>query len=347
MTDIHIRKEGRTGRVTLQRPQALNALTWEMVNKIETALDRWRDDEDVALLIIDAAGDRAFCSGGDISNMYDSGMRGDLDYGRRFWRDEYRMNHKMFLFPKPVVTFLQGFTMGGGVGVGCHGSHRIVCNDSQIAMPECGIGLIPDVGGSLLLARAPGRLGEYLGLTGDRLDAGDAIHASFADYYLPQDEWRGLKDALITSGDPGAVDAAAHPAPASRLAAAQTEIDSCFAGETLGDIYRALPADPPATLAHAVKLMARNAPLSMAVATHVIHRVRANPTISNALEQEYRFTYRAVQMGDFIEGIRAAIIDKDRKPKWQHQSWRDVTGNDVLKMTLPLGKDSLQLEETQ
>jgi enoyl-CoA hydratase len=137
--------------------------------------------------VIDAAGDKAFCAGGDIAEMYATGTAGDFDYGRRFWADEYRMNAKLFNFPKPVVTFLQGFTMGGGVGVGCHGSHRIVGDSSQIAMPECGIGLVPDVGGSLILARAPGRLGEYLGTTAARMGPGDAIHAGFADYYIPED----------------------------------------------------------------------------------------------------------------------------------------------------------------
>ncbi|RMD91318.1 MAG: enoyl-CoA hydratase/isomerase family protein, partial [Alphaproteobacteria bacterium] len=164
--EILIRKEGRAGRITLNRPEALNALTWPMVTAIEQALDAWADDDELALIVIDGAGERAFCAGGDIAELYRTGRAGDYDYGRRFWRDEYRMNAKLFHFPKPVVTFLHGFVMGGGVGVGCHGSHRIVCEGSVVAMPECGIGLVPDVGGSLILARAPGRLGEYLGTTG-------------------------------------------------------------------------------------------------------------------------------------------------------------------------------------
>ena len=343
--DIHIRKEGRAGRITLTRPDALNALTWDMCRAIEEALDTWKTDASLDLLLIDAEGDKAFCAGGDIQQMYATGTAGDYDYGRRFWRDEYRMNHKLFRFPKPVVTFLQGFTMGGGVGVGCHGSHRIVGAGSRIAMPECGIGLIPDVGGSLLLARAPGRLGEYLGLTGDRMGPGDAIHAGFADYYLPEDGWDALKSALCDSGDWTAVDAAAQTAPASPLAAAQPDIDSVFGGEKLGDIYRAFPEDPSDTLAKARKLMDRNAPLSLAVTVEVIHRVRARDDIAHALDQEYRFTHRAMEHGDFLEGIRAAIIDKDRAPAWHHATWADVPGADVVKMTLPLGPDALQLEE--
>ena len=159
MSDIDIRVHGRVGRITLNRPKALNALTWEMCRAIERALDAWAADDAVAMLLIEGEGEKAFCAGGDLAEMYASGRRGDWSYGRRFWTDEYRMNLKLFRFPKPVASFLQGFTMGGGVGVGCHGSHRIVGETSKIAMPECGIGLVPDVGGSLILAcaRLPNR----------------------------------------------------------------------------------------------------------------------------------------------------------------------------------------------
>ena len=169
MTDqaeIHIRKEGRAGRITLDRPKALNALTYDMALAIGAALDQWRDDGAVDLVIIDALGDKAFCAGGDIQKLYDTGRAGDFAYGRRFWADEYRLNARIAEYPKPYVALMQGFVMGGGVGISCHGSHRIVCASTRIAMPECGIGLVPDVGGSLLLARAPGRLGEYVGCTG-------------------------------------------------------------------------------------------------------------------------------------------------------------------------------------
>jgi 3-hydroxyisobutyrate dehydrogenase len=338
MSDIIIRQDGQAGWITLNRPKALNALTWEMCLAIETALDGWADDPAISLVIIDGAGEKAFCSGGDIAEMYASGLRADYDYGQRFWRDEYRLNAKMYHFPKPVVSFMQGFTMGGGVGVSCHASHRIVCASSQIAMPEVGIGLIPDVGGTLLLAQAPGRLGEYLGLTGDRMDAGDAIYAGFADYFIPEDQWDSIKRTLCDTGDLQTVDTAALPAPDARLKGWQADIDSVFGGQSLGDIYRAMPQDLPAALVHATKLMGRNAPLSLAVAVETIHRVRTRPTIENALDQEYRFTYRAMEHGDFIEGIRAAIIDRDRKPQWQHATWEDVTGADVLRMTMPLGK---------
>ena len=335
MTDTHIRTQGKAGRITLDRPDALNALTLPMCHAIEAALDQWADDEAVKLVIIDGAGDKAFCAGGDIQEMYDAGTRGDFSYGDRFWRDEYRMNAKLFNFPKPVVTFLQGFTMGGGVGVGCHGSHRIVCEGSQIAMPEVSIGLVPDVGGSLILARAPGRLGEYLGLTADRMDSADAIYAGFADYYIPRDYWNSLILTLAKTGDWTAIDALAKPPKDSRLAGWQDDIDAVFGGATLGDIYRAMPDDLPPALAHAVKLMGRHSPLSLCATVGLVHKVRSADTIEAALDQEFRFTSRAMDRGDFVEGIRAAIIDRDRAPNWRHDSWSSVSGADVLAMTYP------------
>ncbi|MGJ8611929.1 MAG: enoyl-CoA hydratase/isomerase family protein [Octadecabacter sp.] len=335
MTDLNIRKDGTAGRITLTRPDALNALTHDMCLAIETALDTWANDPTIALLIIDAAGDKAFCAGGDIQDMFDAGRRGDFSYGEKFWRDEYRMTAKLFHFPKPVVTLLQGFTMGGGVGVGCHGSHRIVCETSQIALPEVSIGLVPDVGSSLILARAPGRIGEYLGLTGDRMDAADAIHAGFADYYIPQADWPALIETLTKTGDWNAIDAAAQTPPDSRLATWQADIDAVFGGQSFADIQRAMPADLPPALDHAQTLMGRNSPLSLCATVGLIHKARMTDSIDAALMHEFSFTSRAMERGDFIEGIRAAVIDRDHTPNWRHATWGDVTGADVVAMTYP------------
>lgn len=348
---IHIRKEGRAGRITLDRPSALNALTYEMCLAIDAALKDWAGDDDIALLIIDAEGDRAFCAGGDIAEMFATGSAGDYSYGQRFWRDEYRMNARLFEFPRPVVSFLQGFTMGGGVGVGCHGSHRIVDHESKIAMPEVGIGLVPDVGGSLILALAPGHLGEYLGTTAHRMGAGDAIYAGFADYLVPRADWEPLKAKLIETGDPSAVDAAALPAPDAPLRALQPLIDRHFGAAELRDIGNSLTylqGDDRAEAAFAadtLKAFGRNSPLAMACAVDLIRRVRMRPEIRNALEQEFRFTARSMEHGDFIEGIRAAIIDRDRSPRWKHSGWDAVTGGDAVKMLLPLGAQALTFQE--
>ena len=343
--DIYIRKEGRIGHITLNRPKALNALTYDMCMDIEAAVDLWAVDDDVAMIVIDGEGDKAFCAGGDIQEMYDSGTAGDFAYGQKFWADEYRMNAKIANFPKPYVALMQGFTMGGGVGVSCHGSHRIVGDSSQIAMPECGIGLVPDVGGSLLLAQAPGRMGEFLGTTATRMTAGDAIFAGFADYYLPEDQWPALVRALVETGDWNVVDEMAKSPPAGKLADLAPIIGDVFAGETLRDIHNNLRHSDSEFAARALNALKRNSPLSMSVAVEMTHRLRGTATIKTALELEYRFTYRSMAMGDFLEGIRAAIIDKDRNPKWRHDHISDVTAMDVAKMLMPLGENALKLGE--
>ena len=336
--DIRIRVEGRAGRITLNRPGVLNALSWDMVRAIDAALADWAEDDRVALLILDAEGDRAFCAGGDLMEMHESGRRGDLDYGRRFWADEYRMNARLFRFPKPAVSFLQGYTMGGGVGVGCHASHRIVGDSSRIAMPECSIGLVPDVGGSLLLARAPGRLGEYLAVTGHRMGPGDALLAEFADYYLPEARWPALKAELAETGDWDAVDRAADTPPEAPLAARRAEIDRLFSGETLRDVLVDLKHAEGDFARAAEAAIARQSPLSAACAIEMVHRVRLRDDIGYALDQEYRFSARAMEHGDFLEGIRAAIIDRDHAPKWRHAAPGDPSVAEVARMLLPLGQ---------
>ncbi|MFW5678571.1 MAG: enoyl-CoA hydratase/isomerase family protein, partial [Rhodosalinus sp.] len=279
-----------------------------------------------------------------IVEMYRTGTAGDYDYGRRFWADEYRMNARLAEFSKPVVSFLHGFTMGGGVGVGCHGSHRIVGESAKLAMPECGIGLVPDVGGSLILSRAPGRLGEYLGMTGTRMGPGDAIHTGFADRYMPEEGWQALKAELCLSGDCAAVEHAAEAPPDSPLAARQAAIDAHFHGETLRDILSSLRADGSDFARETLEAMAKGSPLSMGCAVEMIRRLRPRATIRDALAQEYRFTFRAMEHGDFLEGIRAAIIDKDRSPRWSHDP--DHLGEeDVAAMLAPLGDDALHFGE--
>ena len=344
MTDIIIIKNGSAGRITLNRPKAMNAMTYAMCTAIEAALEAWRSDPSVAVVLFDAAGEKAFCAGGDIAELYATGTQGDFAYGQTFWRDEYRLNAKLHAYPKPVISFMQGFTMGGGVGLGCHGSHRVVGESSQIAMPECGIGLIPDVGGSLILASAPGRLGEYLGTTATRMNAGDAILAGFADHFIPQDHWPSLIDRLQKTGDCTLITAAAQPAPEGPMARDKPLIDRHFNGETLTDIVNALRHDNSAFSQKTLGLMARNSPLAMACGVESIHRLRGTTQIHKALELEYRFTYRAMEHGDFLEGIRAAIIDKDRSPQWQH-ALDAVPPVAVSRMLMPLGRAKLTFEE--
>lgn len=348
MPDIDIRIDRRAGHITLTREKALNALSYDMCLAVEDALDRWRDDPNVALVIIDAAGDRAFCAGGDIAEMYRTGKAGDYAYGRQFWRDEYRLNAKLAEYPKPVVSFLHGFVMGGGVGLGGHCSHRITCETTQVSMPEVGIGFVPDVGGSYLLARAPGRLGDYLGLTAARMDGADAIYAGFADVFVPQDLWPELKDRLAETGDIAAIDAAAQPVPDGALSRDAQFIDDIFGAGNLSDIV-AKSSEMDGDLAKSThKALTRNAPLSMAVTLEMLSRLRAlpAPTIRDALVQEYRVSHRIMEQGDFLEGIRAAIIDKDRSPNWRY-ALGDVPDDAVQSMLAPLDDKDLNFRELE
>lgn len=345
MSDIRIRTSGRVGRISLTRPQALNALSWEMVDALAEALPRFAADEAIAMLVIDAEGEKAFCAGGDIAGIYHAMVAGKYDVPRDFWRAEYPINKALFDFPKPVASFMQGFTMGGGVGLGCHASHRIVGDTSRMAMPECGIGLIPDVGGSLLLSRAPGRLGEFLGVTGHRMAAGDAILAGFADYYIPEGDWPALIAKLEDTGDWDEIDRAARPVPEAKIAAELPHINEHFDGETLRDILRSLDHKADDWALRTRETLNRLCPISMACTVELIHRARLRDRMDEALKAEYRFGHRIVELGDLQEGIRAAIIDKDKSPKWRHARPEDPTPAEVSAMLRPLGPDELKLED--
>jgi enoyl-CoA hydratase len=353
--DLIVRIEGAAGRITLNRPDALNALTHAMVLDMHRALETWRDDPRVTRVIVDGTGERAFCGGGDIRFLYEHG-RSDPASCRAFWRDEYRLNAAIAHYPKPYVALMRGIVMGGGIGVSAHGSHRIVTDNSLLAMPEVSIGFLPDVGGTLLLARAPGALGTYLGMTAARFGAADAIRAGFADRLVPARELAVLVGALV-DGEP--VDAlldelATRPAPGP-LGRRIADIDRIFAADTLGEAMARLEAqkadnagDSDTTdsgardfASFALDGIARNAPLSVACAFEAIRRARDFTTIEEALALEYRFAWRSIERGDLYEGIRAAIVSRDVPPSFDPARIADVTAAQVEAMLAPLGEDEL------
>jgi enoyl-CoA hydratase/carnithine racemase len=344
MSDVLIRTEGRAGRITLNRPKALNALTPAMCGAIDTALAAWRDDPAVAVVLIDAAGDRAFCAGGDIAEVYRTGIAGDYAMPRDFWRDEYRMNARIDEYPKPVVSFLQGFTMGGGVGLGCHGSHRIVGETSKVAMPECTIGLAPDVGGSCILGRANGLLpgfGSWIGATGLRLGPGDAILVGFADAFAPEERWPDLKARIVETGAPPDD---LPPPPDAAVLADRDRMSAHFDKPTPAATLASLEADDSDAARRALKAIRHNAPLATAAHLEMLRRLGPAPSLREALRAEYRYTWRSIAQGDFLEGIRALIIDKDKAPRWRHARIEDVTAEEVAAMLAPLGAAELTFD---
>lgn len=341
MTDIHIRVEGKAGRITLQRPKALNALTYNMCLSILEVLDIWKNDSNISLVIVDAEGDKAFCAGGDIADMYYRGLNGDFGYGQQYWRDEYRMNATIDEFPKPYISFLQGYVMGGGVGLGCHGSHRIVGNGSRVAMPECGIGLIPDVGGSYLLAKGPGHIGEYLGMTGTRMNGEDAIFMGFADHFIDENFWCDLKQELSQSGSIQTILDVASKPTSSKLASQQETINNLFNAASTHQLMDAMIEEKSAFSDSCLKKMSHNSPLSMACAFALIRMQRQTPNLVTALSLEYRYVHRSLEMADFLEGIRAKIIDKDEVPHWRHSSLKEVSEAEVQSLLSSLGGEEL------
>jgi len=324
--DIFIRKSGYVGHITLNRPDVLNSLTYSMILAIEKALDDWETDDSIALVLIDAKGDRAFCAGGDIQILYENGIKKNFAYGQKFWADEYRLNEKIANYKKPFVAFMQGFTMGGGVGVSCHGSHRIVGQTSSIAMPECSIGLVPDVGGSYLLAKLPGNIGTFLGTTGKRMNASDAIYCGFADFFIPEKKWEVLKEKLFATGNIECIKNFHEITGTSELENSFPQISEAMYNVSSKNIEQRLRHPFFEKDLSALKF---NSPMSVAYTILMLKMEKVGDNISNALDAEYSFTARSQEFGDFQEGIRAAVIDKDRKPLWKYKKLDDVSDEDL------------------
>jgi len=334
-----VRVEGRAGRITLNRPRALNALRFEQIAVIRGALEQWRDDDAVKLVILDGAGDRGLCAGGDVRELYHA-RETDPDFAARFWRDEYHLNAMIHRYPKPIVALMDGIVMGGGIGLSAHASHRIVTETSQIAMPETSIGLVPDVGGTWLLANAPGRLGTFVGLTGTRMAAADAIYAGFADTHVKRADIDALIAELIdVSGEPVGVTVAEYasaPGPAV-LANQQSDMDHLCDARSAADIQVRLTApDAPDWAQAAGRSLEDRSPLALALFLEAVRRAADAADLEAALATEYRLVTRLDDQGEFPEGVRALIIDKDRAPKWQYAALDDVPDQTIADFFAPL-----------
>ena len=327
MPDINIRTQGQAGRITLNRPQALNALTLPMCQAIDSALVAWAEDPAVALVIIDGAGDRALCAGGDIRVLYDAARTGNLAVPAEFFGAEYRVNARIAAFTKPYVALMDGVVMGGGVGVSAHGSFRVVTERTKLAMPETGIGLFPDVGATWLLSRKL-PLGLHLALTGARVGAGDAILAGLADTFVHAAALPGLVERLCGCDGPAAVGAlleteAEQPPPAV-VGADRAWMDECYRHSTMELILAAMHAsDDPAAHAAAAEIAGKS-PSSLKVTLRALREAEGMTDLAQALAQELVLAAACMRSHDFVEGVRAAVIDKDRAPRWRPARLEDV-----------------------
>ena len=334
MTDVIIRQNGNVGHITLNRPNALNALTYDMILKIEKALISWKQNEEVKIVLVDANGDKAFCSGGDVSDLYKNGTTGNFEFGKLFWSDEYRLNLLVSNYPKPYVVFMHGFTMGGGVGISCHGSHRIVGDSSIIAMPECSIGLVPDVGGSYLLTRKSKKLGIYLGISGQHMKADDAIFTDFADFYIPEKYWNEIKLQLIKNGDTSILYEFQRNSLKSCLMENLQIIEKVFSQNELNLIIKEMELN--SFFSKSLKKLKKSSPLSILTSFHMLQMPEISSSVKDALKIEYRVTSRAQEFADFQEGIRAMIIDKDKSPLWKYPKIDQVPIKKVFDLLEPL-----------
>ncbi|GAA1839841.1 enoyl-CoA hydratase/isomerase family protein [Agromyces salentinus] len=316
------------GHVTLNRPKALNALSYEMILALTEVFDAWRDDSEVAVIVLDGAGERGLCAGGDIRELYEMSTGGRAADARTFFRTEYRLNAAIARYPKPVVAIMDGITMGGGIGLAGHASVRVVTERSRVAMPETRIGFTPDVGGSWLLAKAPGELGAHLALNSRTMDAADAIHAGFADAFVPSEHLPHLLQALAERADPGSPAEIVMlfddtPGP-SALAASREWVDACYSAPTPAEIIGRLRARPEPEAAEAADELETLSPTALTVTLAAVRRARTLPRLEEALEQEFQLVSWFIEQPDLHEGIRAQVIDKDRNPAWNPATLADV-----------------------
>jgi enoyl-CoA hydratase len=315
--EVLVRVEGKVGRLTLNRPQALHALTTNMCRLITQALLAWKDDPGVELVLLDHSGERGFCAGGDIRMLAESGAA-DGAAAREFFFTEYRLNHLLFVYDKPVVAIMDGVTMGGGVGLSAPARYRVATERTTYAMPETGIGLFPDVGGGWFLPRMPGHIGLWLALTGARIKAADCELVGMATDFVPQAQVEAFKAGVIA--DPAAVETllTEYEGDAGRptLAQHQDEIDRIFGLDSVDAIVAALEAAGTDWARDQLKVLATKSPQTMKVAFRQLRLGGAAKTFAENMAMEYRVGARVVQRHDFIEGVRAVIIDKDNAPKW-------------------------------
>ena len=350
--DLIARREGAAGIIRLNRPKAINAVTLEMFRDVDKALDAFEADPEVAVIVLEGAGERGLCAGGDIRALYESSqVKGDL--GKILWREEYILNARIAKFAKPYVSFMDGIVMGGGVGLSAHSRHRIVTERTKLAMPEVGLGFFPDVGGTWLLSLSPGEIGTYFGLTGQTMNGPDAVYAGFADAVVPSAKLPALREVL-TRIRPGTrsseiellIDGFATGETSGPVAAIEPQIDRWFGHDRMQDIVAALQRDDSELAQKTLQTLNEKSPRGMVVALKLLRLARRSASLEQCLVREYRAALEVFASDDFREGVRAAVIDKDRNPRWSPPRIEDVTPEMVAPYFAEIGADELVFDST-
>ncbi len=340
--DIRFERKGSLGIAILDRPSALNALTRGMVQALSLQLAAWKDDPEVATVLVRSSGGRAFCAGGDIRAVTDLAKSQGVAAAAPFFHDEYRLNWRISQFPKPYVALLDGVTMGGGVGISAHGRYRVVTEQTLVAMPETLIGFFPDVGGTWVLSRDPA-LGMYLGLTGARLHAADALAAGFGSHFVPRDRLAALEEMLV-QGKPveASLDSVRGEPPPGTLPGSRQAIEDAFGAPTLAGIEQPLVATEWGR--ERLAELAQRSPLSLAVTFAQLRRGAGMADLAEALRLEYRMVHRFLGGHDFPEGVRALLVDKDKQPRWSHRTTAEVAPAEVEAVMAPLPGGELEFD---
>lgn len=338
---ILARHEGAIGRLTLNRPRALHALTQAMCEEMTAALLAWRDDASIEAVVLDHESGRGFCAGGDVVSVRRSVLEDGGAAGRAFFMAEYRLNHLLFTFPKPVIAFMDGVTMGGGVGLALPANIRVATENTLFAMPEGSIGLFPDVGAGYYLPRLPGQLGKFLALTGARLDGAECLWAGIATHYCGSDDLSEAKQLIAaapTAAEEILRDLASTP-PAARLAGNAEKIDLLFGADTLEETMAALAADASGWAEKELKAVQSRCPTSAKVALRLFQESSQRDDFAAEMVQEYRIAARMIMRHDFTDGVRAVLVDKDQSARWRPHGAADVTQGILDDIFSPLPAD--------
>ncbi|UVI39301.1 enoyl-CoA hydratase/isomerase family protein [Qipengyuania spongiae] len=336
--EILIHTHGRVGHISLNRPKALHALTLDMCHAMSAALSEWAEDDTIEAVILDHAEGRGFCAGGDINLLRESALNDGGAAGREFFHDEYRLNHQLFEYPKPIVAFMDGITMGGGVGIALPCKYRVATENTRFAMPETGIGLFPDVGGGWHLSRLGGRLGQFLALTGARLDGAECLWAGLATHYLPSDLVAEAKSRILDKPGriAGVLSEMVGSAPKARIEENADKIARHFASDRYEDILASLEAADTDWAQKERDTLGTKSPQTCKVALRQLKESAELDSFADNMRMEYRIASRVLVRPDFAEGVRAVIVDKTNDPKWNPPTPEEVSEDLLDSIFAPL-----------